>query len=145
MQPSLIEKLARFTDPHDEAQLRGLDEAVGLVQPDVCGQMEIRAMLAVFERFPDEDGYGIFWSILHCLEKCHGYEPLLLESVTRAPVEFNLSMVNRLLNSGVAEVDGHSLLGVLQSAAANPRASSHAKEFAQNFMEHQQERNRAAT
>ncbi|MBI3350135.1 MAG: hypothetical protein HY020_23355 [Burkholderiales bacterium] len=142
---SLVDRLGSFANPHDEAQLRELDETVGLVQVDACGEAEIRAMLSVFERLPDEDGYGVFWSILHCLEKCPGYEPLLVESALRAPVEFNLSMVNRLLNSGITEVSGQSLLGVLQSAAASSEASGSTKEFARNFIEHQRGRNHAET
>jgi hypothetical protein len=142
---SLIDSLANFTDAHDELQLRQLDVTMSAVQVESCGEPEIRALLAVFERFPDEDGYGVFWSILHCLEKCHGYEPLLVESAARAPVEFNLTMINRLLNSGVVELGGQPLASVLEAAATFERASANTKEFARNFIEHQRERTRAQT
>jgi hypothetical protein len=140
MTPGLIEGLAQFSDPQDERQLRDLDTLVGRVDVKTCGEAEIRALLGVFERFPDEDGFGVFWSILHCLEKCGGYESLLVDSAMRVPVEFNLSMVNRLLNSGVSEVDGHRLICVLEAAANSDKVCSNTKDFAQNFIEYQRGR-----
>ncbi|MFG6462682.1 hypothetical protein ACG04Q_13970 [Roseateles sp. DXS20W] len=140
MPPSFINRLASFNNPHDEGQLRELDETISAVRPEACGDLEVREMLAVFERFPDDDGYGVFWSTLHCLEKCHGYERLLVESASRAPAEFNLNMVNRLLNYGAAEVEGLPLLSVLESAANHPCASSNTREFARSFIEFQRKR-----
>lgn len=137
MSRSTIKAIQEFVAPHDEIQLQKLEEAVSAIRREACGQPEFRALLGVFERFPEDDGYGIFWSIVHCLEACKGYEPALIESVTRTPTEFNLLMVNRLLNGGVAEIDGQSLLSVLASAAANPAASQNARESAQGFIEHQ--------
>lgn len=137
----LIDRLASFKDPQDEAQLDELDETVSAVKPELCGEAEVRALLNVFERFPGDDGYGVFWAILHCLEKCPGYEALLVESAARTPVEFNLSMVNRLLNSGVTKVGERSLLSVLEAAASSNVASSNTKEFARSFFEHQRRRN----
>ena len=145
MPPALIDNLASFTDAHDELQLRLLDETVGSIETHKCGENEIRALLSIFERFPDDDGYGVFWSILHCLEKCESYERLLIESVTRNPVEFSLSMVNRIINSGVSEIDGLSLHLLLESAITNVAASENTKDFARNFIKYQQERNRAET
>lgn len=72
MSPSLADILGRFTAPRDEAQLRQLDETVGAVRPQDCGELEFRALLGVFERFPEDDGFGVFWSIVHCLEACTG-------------------------------------------------------------------------
>ena len=134
--PSLFaNRLSGFANPQDEAQLRDLDEAIRTVDLSGCGAREIREMLAVFERFPDDDGYGIFWSLVHCLEKCRGYEPLLVESAARAPTEFNLSMVSRLLNTGVTDVAGRSLLSVLEAAVTSPAASSNTQAFARSFVE----------
>ena len=126
-----------FSAPHDETQLQQLEEAISATRPEDLGQPEFRALLGVFERFPEDDGYGIFWSIVHCLEACEGYEPALIESVTDHPTEFNLLMVNRLLNGGVTEVEGRSLLSVLASVAANPVASGSARKSAEGFYAHQ--------
>ena len=137
MTQSILKAVERFSDPHDEPQLREFEEAMGAVRPDELGQEEFRALLGVFERFPEDDGYGIFWSIVHYLEACTHYEPVLIESVTRAPCEFNLLMVNRLLNSGVIQVNGQSLLSVLAAVASSPRATSSARKSAQSFIEYQ--------
>jgi hypothetical protein len=143
MTQSLLEAVQRFSDPHDETQLRELDEAMGAVPPDDLGQEEFRALLGVFESFPEDDGYGIFWSIVHYLEACKGYEPVLIESVTRALGEFNVLMINRLLNSGVIQVNGQSLLSVLAAVASNSKATSSARESAQSFIEYQAAQARA--
>jgi hypothetical protein len=133
----LAEAIERFTAPHDEAQLQQLEKAVDAIRPQDCGQAEFRALLGVFERFPEDDGYGIFWSIVHCLEACEGYESALIDSVARSPAEFNVLMVNRLLNGGLTEVDGQSLLAVLASVASNPMARSSARKSAQGFVAYQ--------
>jgi hypothetical protein len=65
MSRSLIEAVESFTEPHSETQLKQLEEALGATRPADLGQPEFRALIRVFERFPDEDGYGIFWSIVH--------------------------------------------------------------------------------
>lgn len=137
MAQPLAQALKSFTSPHDEAQLRQLDETVSSLRRENCGPDEFRELLGVFERFPEDDGYGIFWSIVHFLETCSGYEPLLIESVSRVPTEFNVLMVNRLINGNVLEVDGQSLLSVLASLASNPAASSSARRSAQGFLEYQ--------
>jgi hypothetical protein len=137
MSRALIQAVERFTKPHDETQLRQLEEAVGAARPEDCGQPDFRALLGVFERFPEDDGYGIFWSIVHYLEACAGYESALIESVTRSPVEFNLLMVNRLINGGVTEIEGQALLSVLASVASNPAALRSARKSANGFIEYQ--------
>jgi hypothetical protein len=137
MSRALIEAIESFTNPHNEPQLQQLDEALEATHPADCGQAGFRALLNIFERFPEDDGYGIFWSIVHYLEACPGYESALIESVTRAPVGFNLLMVNRLINGGVTEIEGQALLSVLASVAANPAALGSARKSAQGFIEYQ--------
>ena len=137
MSQSLIHAVLQFTQADDEAQLRVLEEAMGTARRESMGVPEFKALLSVFERFPEDDGYGIFWSIVHLLESCDGYEPSLLESVARSPGEFNVLMVNRLINGGVNEVSGESLLRVLASVANNPLAVASARTSAQQFIEYQ--------
>lgn len=91
-------------------------------------------MLSVFERFAEKDGYGVFWGILHALEACDGYEPELLASVRRKPCEFNVLMINRLLNAEVTEIEGHSLQDVLRSVVSNPEATAQAVHDANNYL-----------
>lgn len=137
MATSLVAALEAFSSPHDEKQLQALEEAIAVARPEEFKQPEFRALLGVFERFPEDDGYGVFWSIVHCLEACKGYEAILVESVSRAPSEFNLLMVNRLLNAGITEVDGEELASLLASVATNPNAPSRARQSAQRFVAHQ--------
>lgn len=67
------------------------------------------ALLRVFERFPDEDGAGVFWSIVHGLEALSGYEKHLVAAVQRHPTDFTVIMVRRLINAGSQEIDGVKL------------------------------------
>jgi hypothetical protein len=62
---------------------------------------------------------------------------VLIESVTRSTVKFNLLMVNRLINGGVSEIDSQALLSVLASVASDPAALSSARKSAQRFIEYQ--------
>jgi hypothetical protein len=135
MQRLLLQGLQDFTDPNSEAQLRDLEELLSSVEPAACGKPEFEALLQVFERFPKSDGYGVFWSILHLLEACSGYEEALVHSVQRKPVEFNLTMVNRLANAGVINVNGQSLAALLASAADSKQAGKRAKQVANRFIE----------
>ena len=130
----LVESLEAFTDPQSEVQLQALDASLQAVSPDLCGVREIRALLSVFERFPEQDGFGVFWGILHALEGLKGYEPELVASVHRKPCEFNVLMVNRLLNAGVMEVNGNSLEGLLLAVEAHGQATEQARREVQYYL-----------
>jgi hypothetical protein len=143
MSQALIAAVEQLISAHDEVQLRQLDEAICAIKPEDLGQREFRALLSVFERFPEDDGYETFWSIVHCLEACEGYEAALIDSVSRIPAEFNLLMVNRLLNSGVSEIKGQSLLSVLSSVATNTAARDNVRKSAQDFIEYQSKQRHA--
>lgn len=75
----------------------------------------VRELLTVFERYPEEDGAGVVWSVVHGLESLPGYECELLKSVARCPSEFGVTMIGRLLNDGHLEVEGISLTDVLRN------------------------------
>jgi hypothetical protein len=94
----------------------------------------IPAMLSVFERFPDEDGAGVLWSIVHGLESLAGYEPLLLSSVLRAPSDLGVTMLGRLLNASVQDIGGTPIMEVLRSIAQSDDASANARETAAGFL-----------
>jgi hypothetical protein len=68
----------------------------------VVPQSAIPVLLHVFERFPDEDGAGVLWGIVHGLESLPGYESLLLESAESRPTPFKRIMVDRLRRSAGA-------------------------------------------
>jgi hypothetical protein len=136
MHQVLTRGLAEFNDPNSEAQLHQLEELLSSVEPSACGQPEFDALLQLYERFPEHDGFGVFWSVLHFLEACSGYEEALVRSVLREPVEFNLTMVNRLLNAGTHEINGQSLVALLISAEQSSEAGERAKQVARHFIEH---------
>ncbi len=85
-------------------------------------------MLEVFERFPEEDGFGGFWALLHVLEASQGYESALVQSVLRQPAEFNVLMIQRLLNAGTLEVNGVPLMNVLVEVSQHRSAPLRVKE-----------------
>jgi hypothetical protein len=132
--PSLIEQLEAFTDPQSEAQLQALDAAVQEISASSIGKVEIEALLGVFERFPEADGFGVFWGVLHALEALEGYEPLLIASVQRKPCEFNVLMVNRLLNAGVNQIEGQTLDSLLTAVLSNPQATGQAIDDAKQYL-----------
>ena len=79
------------------------------------------APFALFERFPaDEDGCGVFWSILHGIEALDGYEDELAESLRRQPSEFGILLAGRMLNAGIETLAGAPLVPFLQSIAVSP-------------------------
>ena len=119
-QPDSLQKIQQaldtlFTSPHPEI---GID-----------------ALFRVLERFPDSDGFGVFWSILHGLEALPNYETRLIQSVQQQPMEFNLIMINRLLNAGVDEINGVNLVALLDTIADTPIHRQRARELARNFAE----------
>jgi hypothetical protein len=87
----------------------------------------------------EEDGFGVFWSIVHFLEATNGYEEVLVESVLRNPTEFNLLMVNRLINGGVLSVAGQSLPALLREVALRQSVSPRAREVAGGFVKYQEQ------
>lgn len=82
-------------------------------------EQAITELLSVFERYPDADGDGVVWGVLHGLESLPGYEPELLRSLTRQPSEFGVRMLGRLLNSGTKEIGGVPLQSFLQEISAS--------------------------
>ena len=126
--------LSWFDSPENEAQLQRLDAFIQDFSKREPTAADFEALLSVFERFPCHDGFGVFWSIVHCLEHFQGYEPALLDSVRRRPGEFNLTMINRMMNAGVANVGDVSLIDVLQTVAASETASQQAREIARDFI-----------
>jgi len=131
---STIENLKSVEDPEE---LQRLEEALTTLSSSSLDNRGRETLFRVFERFPDKDGYGIFWSILHELEKSTGYETQLIESVRRQPSEFGLRMVNRILNGGVTRVGGKGLLLLLEEVAADERQPVSIREEAQGYLKWQ--------
>jgi hypothetical protein len=117
-----------------EGNWLGLDSLLDELFQTGSASLGIDAMFRVFERFPTEDGAGVFWSILHGLESLSGYEVRLVESVRKSPAEFSLLMVNRLLNSGRDEIGPVRLLDLLERVAQDRNARPEIRQQAIDFL-----------
>jgi hypothetical protein len=97
-------------------------------------QEAIPAMLRVFERYPEEDGAGVFWSILHGLESLPDYEAQLMVSVRRVPSSFGVTMLGRLLNAGYHQIDEVPIREVLLGLVKRPETGRDARDTARRFL-----------
>lgn len=122
MASALSSKLSEFNNPQDPGQLQELDAAVATALAGGLCQSDKEALLLVFERFPEEDGFGVFWSILHALEAADNYEHELVASVRRVPNLFNTLMVNRIVNAGASVVAGVQAERLLEEVLHNGTA-----------------------
>ncbi|QDV15462.1 hypothetical protein Pan153_00760 [Gimesia panareensis] len=123
--------------PQEEEWLE-LDELLEELFESESPASGIPAMLRVFERYPTEDRAGVFWSIIHGMESLPGYEPLLIESIQSAPSESGLIMVNRLLNSGVTQINGLDLVQLFEKTTQNRSAPAEVRESARRFLKKHQ-------
>jgi hypothetical protein len=118
---------------------QGLDQ-LGRAMDDFFAHPAAVSHLAVwfrfFERFPEDDGYESFWTILHGIEAYSGhYEDLLIESVRRRPSRFPVMMVARILNADQTHAAGTDLLALLNGVAADTNCLSSAREDARRYVE----------
>lgn len=60
-------------------------------------ESDVPILFAVFERFPDDDGAGVLWSIVHGVESLpFDYEAILQGSMARKPSFMGDIMLKRL-------------------------------------------------
>ena len=118
------------SDPEDEDQLRDLDAALESTSAGIND--DLVSLFLMFERHPDSDGFGVFWSALHWLEAqpSETYEKELLQSIERKPVPFTLNMINRMLNGGFHTAAGSNLLDLLNRLSTRSDISQEVKEQA---------------
>jgi hypothetical protein len=131
---SALHTINNISSVEDEGQLKQLDQALDTLFQSGEAEKGLDALFAVFERFPHSDGYGVFWSILHGLEALPNYEPRLVLSVRTQPMEFNLMMINRLLNAKVFSIGDVSLLVLLEEVANNHRYDEHTRLRASEYV-----------
>ncbi len=104
--------------------------------PDAADHLGV--WFRLYERFPEDDGLGVFWFILHKIETYSEYNGLVVESVRRRPSQFPVMMLHRLLNAGVRRVGDVELLELLQCVAADEQCLPSVRKSAAGFIEHQQ-------
>ncbi|WP_284620792.1 hypothetical protein [Aquabacterium humicola] len=137
MASALSSKLSAFINPQDASQLQELDAAVATALTCGLSQSDKEALLQVFERFPEEDGFGVFWSILHALESADNYEHELVASVRRAPNLFNTLMINRIVNAGINVLAGVSAERLVNEVLSNGVATPGVIKQVQGFLHRQ--------
>lgn len=64
------------------------------------------AIFNLFERFPDDDGNGVFWSAIHGMEHIGEYEDKLLMYFRRFPSLMTRTMLIRIRNAGSSAIGG---------------------------------------
>ena len=133
MRVNLPAVLANFTEPHSVQHLGSLEEAIENTDRTRLTKEDVKAIFDLFERFPDDDGYGIFSWFMHAIEATGGYEANLLESVARRPGGLNVRMVVRFLNAGVTHLEGNDLVALVQTLAARTDISVRARDEAKSF------------
>lgn len=112
---------------------RGLDALVEELFATDSPRTALSSLFGVFERFPDDDGAGVFWHILHGIEYLDGYETSLFESIRHTPSRFTLIMTQRLMNvepDGSIRASANQLILDLSQDVSAPRG---VRELAQRF------------
>src|SRR5262249_36670519 len=81
----------------------------------------------LYERFPENDGCGVFWGILHGIESLPGSNEHVVASVRRKATHFPVLMVNRMLNAGITSGRGRSGVPLLREVGAGGGCSAGAR------------------
>lgn len=113
-----------------------LDSMVNDLRASPTPAKGINALLGVFERYPGTTfGSGTLWTVLHTLEALPGFEVHLVESMRRRPSVLAVMMLNRLLNSGVADIGPESVIQLLRDAKTNPHLQRSVKAEIESVLE----------
>ena len=127
---------AFLSDPRRDDRWLELDATLQRVFEQEDPRPAFPTLFRLLEAFPEQDGFGVLWTVVHGLEHYEGsYEMLLVDSVRRAPTELTLTMLNRLLNGGEKELEGVSYVDVLRSAAADARLPDAIRQLAGEYAE----------
>lgn len=130
----MVATLNRFQDVDDEKQMDEMLEVVDQLNESPQSEAS-EALFRIWERFPEDDGYETFWTILHVLEHTPNYEAELLKSIARQPNEFNVIMINRMLNSNIQSIEETDLRDLLKQVVEDKRTPQQIKQTAQRYIE----------
>jgi hypothetical protein len=131
----IVARIDAITSVNQAEQLEVLDRSIQdfFSVPDAVGQVAV--WFRLFERFPEEDAYGMFWSVLHGIEGLTGYESELIASLRRRPTHFPVLMVNRMLNAGQSSIGDIELIGLLEAVATDDDCLPSVREDARRFVD----------
>ena len=117
----LISEIESY-ESHDGDWLR-LDELVAELWESGNPEMGINALFRIFEKYPTEDGAGVFWTILHGLETLD-YEQNLYDSLIDKPSHMTIAMLKRIVNSNSDTIAGRSISELIILIKNNPKIES---------------------
>lgn len=127
---NIAEEIDAFS-PSDGNWL-GLDRAVSTLN-DIDDEI-IAACLRVFERYPEDDGAGVFFTIIHTLEHFGGYESALASSVRRNPNQWNLLMLNRMLDADIDAAGDYTIFELLMNVQKGDSLPLKLRELAKDYL-----------
>ncbi len=136
----IVAALDAISSVDDEAQLKSLDRLIATFFTHPDAPKHVGVWFRLFERFPEDDAYEMFWSVLHGIEKLPNYETELIASIRRRPSEFPVRMVNRMLNAGQTQAEGVDLMSLLELVANDQTSLPRVRESAKDYIEHQKNR-----
>jgi len=100
-QNEILLEIDRFM-PSPTGDWRELDMLLSELWQGNVSTACLPVLFRVFERFPKDDGAGVFWSIAHGVESTDlDYEGPLRESLSRQPSDLGQIMLRRLEKSKV--------------------------------------------
>ncbi|WP_282081573.1 hypothetical protein [Aquimarina algiphila] len=108
--------------PVDGNWLR-LDELVNKLWESGKAELGINTLFRVFERYPNDDGAGVFWTILHGLETLN-YEESLYSSLMDKPSHMAINMLKRIENTNSELVAGKPIKELKEFIKNNPKVDS---------------------
>ena len=112
-----------------EGEWRPLDGLFAECFGASLGEQEINAVFTLFERYPEEDGAGVFWSGIHGLEAAGGYEDRLKSSLFNAPSSSAVALAIRIVNAGDS-----SFLPLISDVASSEVVPASVRSLAQKFL-----------
>jgi hypothetical protein len=114
----IISEIKAF-EPEEGNWLR-LDELITELWEKGNPQIGIKELFGVFERYPKDDGFGVFWSILHGIETLE-YEQNLYESLLNNPSYMGIIMLKRIENTGLEFIAGKRINELKKNVRNNPK------------------------
>lgn len=106
-------------EPDDGNWLR-LDRLLDELWETPNPEFGINTLFGVFERYPTEDGYGVFFTILHGLETLD-YEQCLYNSLLDKPSYMGINMLKRIENTNSESIAGKSIKELKEFIKNNPK------------------------
>ncbi|MFD2556337.1 hypothetical protein [Sphingobacterium tabacisoli] len=131
----LIDQLNAI-NPNDES-LYEVDSIIDLLHKLDIGEAKraIGPLFKIFERLNEGHYDGVLWSIIHGIEGFNEYEDDLIQSVNRCPNEYNLLMINRILNSGKQSYKSTDYLLLLKELHTDNNLSDFLKEEINGYID----------